>query len=48
MYTASTSVFANATGMPFLLIIPRISVYIAMLAKFITFSAAGTASRTKG
>jgi hypothetical protein len=32
MYTASTSVFANATGMPFLLIIPRISVYIAMLA----------------
>jgi hypothetical protein len=32
MYTASTLVFANATGMPFLLIIPRISVYIAMLA----------------
>jgi hypothetical protein len=32
MCTVATSVFANATGMPFLLIIPRIAVYIAMLA----------------
>jgi hypothetical protein len=29
----------NAMGLPFLLIIPRIAVYIAMLAWFITFSA---------
>jgi len=39
MYTVATLMFANATGMPFLLIIPRIAVYIAMLAWFITFSA---------
>jgi tellurite resistance protein TehA-like permease len=39
MYTVATSMFANATRMPFLLIIPRIAVYIAMLAWFITFSA---------
>ena len=39
MYTVATFIFANATGMPFLLIIPRIAVYIAMLAWFITFSA---------
>ena len=39
MYTVATFMFANATGMPFLLIIPRIAVYIAMLAWFITFSA---------
>jgi len=39
MYTVATSMFANATRMPFLLIIPRIAVYIAMLAWLITFSA---------
>jgi tellurite resistance protein TehA-like permease len=39
MYTVATLMFANATGMLFLLIIPRIAVYIAMLAWFITFSA---------
>jgi tellurite resistance protein TehA-like permease len=39
MYTVATFIFANATGMPFLLIIPRIVVYIAMLAWLITFSA---------
>ena len=32
MYTVATFMFANATGMPFLLIIPHIAVYIAMLA----------------
>ena len=37
MYTVATFVFANATGIPFLLIIPRIFVYIAMLAWLITF-----------
>ena len=45
MYTVATWMFAKAMGFPFLLIIPRIAVYIAMLAKFITFSA--TARRTK-
>ena len=39
MYTVATLIFADATGMPFLLIIPRFAVYIAMLAWFITFSA---------
>jgi len=39
MYTVATFIFANATGMPFLLIIPRIAVYIAMLGWLITFSA---------
>ena len=39
MYTVATWTFANAIGLPFLLIIPRIAVYIAMLAWFITFSA---------
>ena len=39
MYTVATFIFANATGMPFLLIIPRFAVYVAMLAWFITFSA---------
>jgi tellurite resistance protein TehA-like permease len=38
MYTVATFMFANATGMPFLLIIPRMAVYIAMLVWFITFS----------
>jgi tellurite resistance protein TehA-like permease len=37
MYTVATFIFANATGMTFLLIIPQISVYIAMLAWLITF-----------
>ena len=37
MYTVATFVFANAAGMPFLLIIPRIFVYIAMFAWCITF-----------
>jgi len=37
MYTVATFQFANATGIPFLLIIPRIFVYIAMLAWLITF-----------
>ena len=37
MYTVATLIYANATGMPFLLIIPRIGVYIAMLAWLITF-----------
>jgi tellurite resistance protein TehA-like permease len=37
MYTVATFMFANATGMPFLLVIPRIGVYIAMLAWLITF-----------
>ena len=36
MYTVATFVFANAAGIPFLLIIPRIFVYIAMLAWLIT------------
>ena len=39
MYTVATFMFANATGMPFLLVIPRIGVYIAMLAWLITFCA---------
>ena len=39
MYTVATLMFANAAGMPFLLIIPRIAVYIAMLAWLITFGA---------
>ena len=39
MYTVATWMFANAIGLPFLLIIPRIAVYIAMLAWFITLSA---------
>jgi tellurite resistance protein TehA-like permease len=39
MYTVATFIFANATGMEFLLIIPRIAVYIAMLAWLITFGA---------
>jgi tellurite resistance protein TehA-like permease len=39
MYTVATFMFANATGMPFLLIIPRVAVYIAMLVWFITFGA---------
>ena len=39
MYTVATLMFANAIGLSFLLIIPRIAVYIAMLAWFITFSA---------
>jgi len=39
MYTVATLIFANAVGMPFLLIIPRIAVYIAMLAWLITFCA---------
>ena len=39
MYSVATFMFANATGMPFLLIIPRIAVYIAMLAWLITLSA---------
>jgi tellurite resistance protein TehA-like permease len=37
MYTAATWTFAGATGMSFLLVIPRIGVYIAMLAWLITF-----------
>src|SRR5215831_12615548 len=36
MYTVATFLFANATGMRFLLIIPHIFVYIAMLAWAIT------------
>jgi tellurite resistance protein TehA-like permease len=39
MYTVATFIFANAVGIPFLLIIPRIGVYIAMLAWLITFGA---------
>jgi tellurite resistance protein TehA-like permease len=39
MYTVATSTFANAAGMHFLLFIPHISAYIAMLAWVITFSA---------
>jgi Voltage-dependent anion channel len=37
MYTVATFVLANAAWIPFLLIIPRIFVYIAMLAWSITF-----------
>ncbi len=39
MYSVATFMFANATGIPFLLIIPRIAVYLAMLTWLITFSA---------
>jgi tellurite resistance protein TehA-like permease len=39
MYSVATFMFANAAGMPFLLIIPRIAVYIATLAWLLTFSA---------
>jgi tellurite resistance protein TehA-like permease len=39
MYTVATLAFANAAGLPFLLIIPRLSVYVAMAAWFITFGA---------
>ena len=39
MYTVATFMFANATGMRFLLIIPHIAVYIAILAWVITFVA---------
>jgi tellurite resistance protein TehA-like permease len=39
MYSVATFMFANATGMPFLLIIPGIAVYIASLAWLITLSA---------
>jgi tellurite resistance protein TehA-like permease len=37
MYTVATFIFANATGMTFLLIIPQIGVYIATLAWLVTF-----------
>jgi tellurite resistance protein TehA-like permease len=37
MYTVATFIFANATGMTFLLIIPQIGVYVAMLAWLVTF-----------
>jgi tellurite resistance protein TehA-like permease len=37
MYTVATFILANATGMTFLLIIPQIGVYIAMLAWLATF-----------
>jgi tellurite resistance protein TehA-like permease len=37
MYTVATFIFANATGMTFLLIIPQIAVYIAVLAWLVTF-----------
>jgi tellurite resistance protein TehA-like permease len=37
MYSVATFVFANATGVTFLLVIPRIAVYIAMFAWLITF-----------
>ena len=39
MYTVATFMVANATGMTFLLIIPQIGVYIAMLAWLVTFAA---------
>jgi tellurite resistance protein TehA-like permease len=39
MYTVATLTFANATGMHFLLIIPRIGVHVALLAWLITFGA---------
>jgi tellurite resistance protein TehA-like permease len=39
MYTVATFILANATGMTFLLIIPQIGVYIAMLAWLVTFGA---------
>jgi tellurite resistance protein TehA-like permease len=39
MYTVATFAFANATGMRFLLVIPHIAVYIAMLAWLVTFGA---------
>src|SRR5215471_9746338 len=39
MYTVATFTFANATGMRFLLVIPQIAVYIAVLAWLVTFAA---------
>jgi hypothetical protein len=39
MYTVATSTLANAARMQFLLFIPHITVYFAMLAWLITFSA---------
>jgi tellurite resistance protein TehA-like permease len=39
MYTVATFMFANATGMQFLLVIPYLAVYVAMLAWLITFGA---------
>jgi tellurite resistance protein TehA-like permease len=37
MYSVATFIFAKATGMTFLLIIPRFAVYIAALAWLVTF-----------
>ena len=39
MYTVATSVFANFPRMQFLLFIPHIAVYVAILAWLITFGA---------
>ena len=39
MYSVATFIFAKATGMTFLLIIPRFAVYIAALAWLVTFCA---------
>ncbi len=39
MYTVATFIFAYATRIPFLLIIPRISVFIAVIAWLLTFGA---------
>jgi tellurite resistance protein TehA-like permease len=39
MYTVATSVFANSARMQFLLFIPHIAVYVAILAWLITFGA---------
>jgi tellurite resistance protein TehA-like permease len=39
MYTVATFIFANATGMHFLLLIPHIVIHISILAWVITFVA---------
>jgi hypothetical protein len=37
MYSVATYIFANATGMKFLFVIPKVAAYVAALAWLVTF-----------